>query len=279
MHQPVAELAHRRQVVHLLPDEVRGVEVESEGQAGDVGIHPPPDGGGGGEVLPPGPFIAGEEHRAVFDADAHAPFFGLRDQGLPHLQEAGPVVIDRAGPVAAHERVDAGHPQQRGGINQPVEVLDGRAGDVGIGIERIGIVPQSADLDPRLPNRVENLGGLGGREVNNVDMGHPGIPAFGLRHRPAHQFDAVVPGRGGELADFGQRELRENRTDKTQLHHRNTSPLGAQRAKSKTKGSRRQRKSGPFSPRGCLREMAPLSHSRGRGAIGHPVVARNGSPG
>ena len=69
MEDSVPELGKRGQVIHLLPDHVRRVEVQAEMGAGDVVEHPPPDRRGRGQVLAAGPFVLGEEHRAVLDAD------------------------------------------------------------------------------------------------------------------------------------------------------------------------------------------------------------------
>src|ERR1700733_510415 len=46
----------RGDMVHLLPDLVRGIVIESEIRAGDLLEHAPPDRRTGGKILPSGPF-------------------------------------------------------------------------------------------------------------------------------------------------------------------------------------------------------------------------------
>ena len=58
VEDPVPELDQGGEVVHLLPDEVRGVEVQAEIRAGDVPEHPPPDRRRRRQVLAAGPFVA-----------------------------------------------------------------------------------------------------------------------------------------------------------------------------------------------------------------------------
>ena len=95
VHQPVAEFPQWLEVVHLLPDAVRRIEVQAEVQAGNVGEHPPPDRRADGEVLAAGPFIPGEKHRAILNANPHPGPLGSLDQRPPGGQKPGPVVVDR----------------------------------------------------------------------------------------------------------------------------------------------------------------------------------------
>lgn len=49
-------------------------------------------------------------------------------------------------------------------------------------------------------------------------MSDAGVSAFGISDGPAHDFDAVEAFVGGELKDFFERKVGEDRADKTQLH-------------------------------------------------------------
>ena len=108
----------------------------------EVVEQPSPDFGAGGDVFAAGPFVAAEEHRAVLDADANAIAFGELNERLPDFQEAGPVVIDGFGPVAADEGVDGFQAEEGGGLNDFAEVADGEVAFFAVGRERIGIVAQ-----------------------------------------------------------------------------------------------------------------------------------------
>src|SRR5579859_887611 len=48
------ELAQRLEVIHVLPDEVRGIEIQAEVGTGNVFIHAAPDFGEMARFLPPG---------------------------------------------------------------------------------------------------------------------------------------------------------------------------------------------------------------------------------
>ena len=92
----VGEITQRTDLVHVLPNHVRGVVVESEVRVGDFLEHAAPDGWSRGQVLPSRPFVGAEGHGAVLNGDAHALIFGELDKRLPHLQKARPVFLDRA---------------------------------------------------------------------------------------------------------------------------------------------------------------------------------------
>ena len=51
VEQLVGELPHWLEVVHVLPDHVGGVVVETEMVAGDIGEHAAPDGRGVGQIF------------------------------------------------------------------------------------------------------------------------------------------------------------------------------------------------------------------------------------
>ncbi len=57
VEDPVLELSQGCDVVDLLPDQVRGVEVQAEIGAGNVVEHPPPDRGRRCQVLAAGPLV------------------------------------------------------------------------------------------------------------------------------------------------------------------------------------------------------------------------------
>ena len=66
----IGEGYERFQVVHLKPDTVGGIEVESEIWGGNLFKHPFPNRGAIGEVLSGGPLVFGEKHRTILNPDA-----------------------------------------------------------------------------------------------------------------------------------------------------------------------------------------------------------------
>ena len=143
VEEPVAKLGQRREWIHALEHEVRGIVVEAEGRRRELGEGPPPDCRRGKQVFPPGPLVRGEQHRAVLDGNPHAAFLGQGQERPPDLEEPRPVVIDRAPPVAAGEAVDGIEAKEWSRGNHPLQVGDGWPGDCRVGIERVGIVAKS----------------------------------------------------------------------------------------------------------------------------------------
>src|ERR1700678_3046381 len=77
-----AEYARRKfpergNVVHLLPDLMRRIVIESEVRAGDLLEHAPPDRGTGRKILPSGPFVGRKNHGAVLDGDPNPLVFRI----------------------------------------------------------------------------------------------------------------------------------------------------------------------------------------------------------
>ena len=83
--EALAEVAHRARHVDALPDQVRRVEVQPEARVGQLREHLGPDGRRRRQVGAAGPFVVGEQHRAVLDADAHPRRVGLTQDAWPDL--------------------------------------------------------------------------------------------------------------------------------------------------------------------------------------------------
>ena len=114
---PRAELAHDALVVDHLPHQVRRVEVEPERVAVEVAEHVAPRRRRVHQVVAAGPLVVGEDHRAVLDGDLHALVGGVGDDVRPDLGELGEVLLQRLVLVVADERVDDGHAELRGGLD------------------------------------------------------------------------------------------------------------------------------------------------------------------
>ena len=220
VEEAVFEFAHRVEVVHVLPDHVRGVIVEAEAGGAEVVEEATPEFGAGGDVFAAGPFVAAEEHGAVFDADANAVAFREFDEGLPDFEEARPVVVDGFGPVAADEGVDGFQAEEGCGLNDLAEVGGRKVGFFAVGRERIGVVAEGADLDFGVGHEGADLVGFGGGEIGDIDVRDAGVAALGLADGPAHELDAGVAGLGGEGGDFGEGEVGEDGGDEAEFHGR-----------------------------------------------------------
>ena len=149
MHDPLTEIAQAASGVDELKHQVRGIEIETEKATGNLAKHAVPDCRRDRQVLPPRPFIFGEKHRAILDADLHILLFSVANDIGPGGAEQRPVVVDRLGPVAANKGVDDVDTEFRRCIDHLVKVLDHRLATFGVGVERIGIIPQSGDLPCR----------------------------------------------------------------------------------------------------------------------------------
>jgi len=121
----VGEVTHRIDVIHLLPNHMRRIVIQTEMVAGNVVKHPPPDGRADRQIFAAGPFIAAEQHGAVFDADSDVLFLGILNQRPPSFQKPWPVLIDGPGPVATDKCIHAIKTQQRRRANHPSNVFDG----------------------------------------------------------------------------------------------------------------------------------------------------------
>ena len=100
------KLLERGYVIHLLPELMRRIVIETEAGVGDIFEHAPPDRRTGREVLASGPFIGGKEHGAILDGDTDSVVLRIGDQVTPDSQKAGPILLDRAGPVAPYKCAD-----------------------------------------------------------------------------------------------------------------------------------------------------------------------------
>src|SRR5229473_461829 len=126
---------------------MRRVEIQAEVLAGDVFESAPPDSRRGHEIFAARPFVLGERHGAVLDADLNAVIPGKLDEWPPGFEKARPVLVQGFGPVAAYEGVDHTDTQELGCLDDVAEVLDVDARFGGVGREGIGIVAQAADGD------------------------------------------------------------------------------------------------------------------------------------
>ncbi len=85
--------------------------------------------------------------------------------------------------------------------------------------ERIGVISQPANGHAgRLHELPQTSCACGRAEVARVEVRHARVTPLGLAARPAHQFDALKTLGRRELHDFFQAEVRQDGTDKTQLH-------------------------------------------------------------
>ena len=103
--------------------------------------------GRGRQVFSAGPFVAGEKHRAILDADADAVVFGECDEWTPGAQEARPVVVHAFRPVAAGKCVHGLQSQLLRGDDHFFQMCHAVPRDLGIGIERIRIVAERGERD------------------------------------------------------------------------------------------------------------------------------------
>lgn len=160
-----AELAECACAVDLLPDEVGGIEVESDGHGGERLEEAPPDGGVEGDVFSAGPFVLAEEHGAMFDADLHIVRLGEFEDGRPDLGDHLEVLLDGFLPVATDEGVDDFDSAEGCGLNELFEVGGDEFAVCGVGVERVGVVAESGDGDAVFGGEVLNAEALFDGEV------------------------------------------------------------------------------------------------------------------
>ena len=123
------------------------IEIEPEMAGGQVVKRPPPKSGARQQIFSARPFVAGEEHRAILDADAHVVILGQSDERAPRLEETRPVFVDAPRPVASSKRVDRAEPKLRCGSDDLPQVADRSPGDFGIRVELFGASLRNEDLD------------------------------------------------------------------------------------------------------------------------------------
>ena len=214
------KLFERPERINPLEQEVRWVEVEAEGRRVHVGESPPPDRRRGQQVLAARPFVLGEQHRTVLDADPHALVFRELHQRPPGREKPRPVVIDGLQPVAADKPVHRPQPQQRRRSDQPPKMGYRHVGHRRVWIERVGIVAESAEGDAvPVASRQDGVC-LGRREVGHIHMRDSGILPLGAANGPAHRLHAGKPLRVGEREHLVKRELREDGGHKPKSHGR-----------------------------------------------------------
>jgi hypothetical protein len=94
MENALAELVHRTRDINELPHEMRGVEVQTEILIWDDVEHSPPVCRIVGKVVAPRPFVARENHGAVFDCYPDTLIAGEMDKVGPHSCEDVEVLVD-----------------------------------------------------------------------------------------------------------------------------------------------------------------------------------------
>ena len=90
--QFVSKLADGLLIVHVLPDEMRGIEIETEMIAGYLIKTLRPYFRVSEEVLASGPLICRKTHGAILNPNPDVFLFRQLDKGLPRFQEGRPVV-------------------------------------------------------------------------------------------------------------------------------------------------------------------------------------------
>src|SRR5687768_4636068 len=78
-----AEVANAAGDIDVLPDKMRGIEIQAE--RGDSFEHRRPQVRRGGEVGAAWPFVEAEKHRAIFDAEAHTGVLSAASDIGPYL--------------------------------------------------------------------------------------------------------------------------------------------------------------------------------------------------
>src|SRR5947209_7767362 len=103
--EPPRKLTDRRDFIHLLPDHVGRIVVETEILVRDLLKHAAPDGGTDCQVLSARPLVLGEEHGAILDADVDTPLAGVPNERGPDFLEQRPILVDALLVVAPDEGV------------------------------------------------------------------------------------------------------------------------------------------------------------------------------
>ena len=222
--KPVGERAQGAQIIHLLPDHMRRIEIQAEAVTGNIFEHTPPDRRTVRQILARGPLVLREKHGAVLNGDAYAMLLRKRDKRFPHGQESRPLLRHRTRRVPPCERIHEVYPKERGGAHDLPEMLDIYGRFVRVGCKRVGIIPESADFHARVFDNRARLPGVRLGKVRRVNVGHARIAAFRLSPWPAKQLHAVVSLRRGRFDHAPKIQLRENSAYEPEFH------IGIQRA-------------------------------------------------
>src|SRR5262249_27897170 len=159
------------------------------------------------QVLAPRPLVFGEQHRAVLDTDLDAALLGQLHDGLPGSAKAFPVVVDRAGPIAADEAVHHWNAEQVRGFDNLADMARAGLCFGRVGAERVGVVAESADGETGCGHFFLDRLRPGAIEPRDIEVSYAGITPFRLPGGPAHQLHALVSGRCGEGEDFIESEI------------------------------------------------------------------------
>ena len=116
------EFVDRFDVVHELPDHMRGVVVQPEAGRGDLLEHAAPQGGRGRQVLAARPFVCAEVHGAVFDADGDATLLCMSNNGGPNLAKAFEIRLDACPVIPTDEGIDMLQAQLIGAVDHLLQV-------------------------------------------------------------------------------------------------------------------------------------------------------------
>ena len=215
---PRGEFAQRGQIVHLLPDQMRRIVIESKVRARDLLEHAPPDRGTDREVLSPRPFVGAVEHRAVLDGNTNSLVLCVSDQIAPDRAEARPVFLNGSRPVTPNKRADDREVEHFRGAEDALEVQGHGSSLLLIRRKKIRIIPQTADVhavslgETQYPRNFRLVDGV------HVDVGNACVATFSLSARPTHQLHACVPRRFAESEYFVKCEVRDYGAYKAELH-------------------------------------------------------------
>ncbi len=267
VEDPLAEVVDRALVVDLQPDEVRRVDVETEVGIRDRREQLVPDRRRPGEVVPAGPLVVGEDHRAVLDRDPHAALARVRDERRPDLAEALEVLGQRPVLVVADERPDRVDPQRLGGVDHLAQVPVDRLALGVVGMEVVRVVGEGGDLEPVTVERGVHLVGV---ESLDVDVRHPGVAALlAAARRPARDLEHLEAVRRRPFGDAVERQVGERRGHQSEPHRVTSIVVPASVTGAPPRSRRRcrsaPRRSGSRSAR-AARRPGPRSGAARRGA-------------
>src|SRR5205807_2914813 len=178
------EVPRATDIIYLLPDQVRRVEIEPQARTRDLPKNRLPDGGRDRQVFAAGPFILAEEHGAILDAEVDAFRLSMGDDLRPNALEERPVRIDRPSGVAANKGIDQANVKPRRGADDFPQMIDDETALLGIGVERVRIVTQRGDGDSILPDQVANLLNPIVIETRHIDVAYAGIAPVGVPRWP-----------------------------------------------------------------------------------------------
>ena len=100
---------------------------------------------------------------------------GKADDVGPDALGVLPVLVLVLAAVGAHEGVHQGHVHLLGRHDHRLEMADDLLPMCGIGMQRVGVVAEPGDRESLRVDLVDDLAGLGRRQVGDVDMARAGV--------------------------------------------------------------------------------------------------------